>query len=325
MRLRKPGTLMLTGGDGSGRISPPGVGLTLPETEAGGRSQAGHLPGRYVAQRRPAVPAVDRSCSAAMLENNRDRIEQFAVLFFNVETFWWQEKFVANTPENVEALMKLCRRPGPGRGHRPGPGACGSGTARLAGRRPGRLARPAICSCSSDGAATWGEDHWPVLSGKFHAAAAGPLFAYRTGLAGGDPRLLAHLAQQSGGAVFSVVGEAEIARAATAHRSRPWRLTGVEMAGGQRPARGRPAAVRLPRAAIAAGRPRQPIDPKAAEVVLTLTRDQANHATVRTKIDRVLASELAARDLWPGGHEPVGRLGRGRPSRWPRPTPGTSA
>ena len=27
------------------------------------------------------------------------------MLFFNVETFWWQEKFVANTPENVEALM----------------------------------------------------------------------------------------------------------------------------------------------------------------------------------------------------------------------------
>ena len=41
----------------------------------------------------------------AVLENNRDQIEQFAVLFFNVETFWWQEKFVANTPENVEALM----------------------------------------------------------------------------------------------------------------------------------------------------------------------------------------------------------------------------
>ena len=42
----------------------------------------------------------------AVLENNRDQIDQFAVLFFNVETFWWQEKYVANTPENVEALMK---------------------------------------------------------------------------------------------------------------------------------------------------------------------------------------------------------------------------
>ena len=28
------------------------------------------------------------------------------------------------------------------------------------------------------------------------------LFAYRTGLAGGDPRLLAYLAEQTGGAVF---------------------------------------------------------------------------------------------------------------------------
>ena len=39
-----------------------------------------------------------------MLDNNRDSIQEFAVVFFNVETFWWQEKFVANTPENVDAL-----------------------------------------------------------------------------------------------------------------------------------------------------------------------------------------------------------------------------
>ena len=58
------------------------------------------------------------------------------------------------------------------------------------------------------------------------------LFAYRTGLAGGDPRLLAYLAEQTGGAVFSLVGEAEIASASVAHRNRPWRLTGIEMAGG---------------------------------------------------------------------------------------------
>ena len=61
---------------------------------------------------------------------------------------------------------------------------------------------------------------------------SGSLFAYRTGLAGGDPRLLAYLAEQTGGAVFSLVGEAEIASASVAHRNRPWRLTGIEMAGG---------------------------------------------------------------------------------------------
>ena len=156
-----------------------------------------------------------------MLERNRDRIEQFAVLFFNVETFWWQERFVPNTPENVAALLKfsdglaLEARTDLGQ-------ALAEGTAP-AWQKPGEKT-----GCDffllSDGAATWGEDNWSVLAGKLRAASAGPLFAYNTGMSGTEGRLLAHLAEQSGGAVFSVVGEAEIDHAATAHRFRPWRL-----------------------------------------------------------------------------------------------------
>src|SRR5206468_1465663 len=60
---------------------------------------------------------------------------------------------------------------------------------------------------------------------------SGPLFAYSTGLAGTDTSTLVHLARDSGGAVFSVTGEAEVAKAATAHRARPWRLVGVDVTG----------------------------------------------------------------------------------------------
>ena len=43
----------------------------------------------------------------AILDGNRDRMEYFAVLFFNIEAFWWQDDFVHNTPENVVALMEF--------------------------------------------------------------------------------------------------------------------------------------------------------------------------------------------------------------------------
>ena len=105
VRLRKPGTQMLTGTDeATGSYFATRVGLTLPETPSADRSKQ-------------AIFLVDTSLSAgpqfplwtkllrATLENNRDSIREFAVLFFNVETFWWQEKFVANTPENVDALL----------------------------------------------------------------------------------------------------------------------------------------------------------------------------------------------------------------------------
>ena len=105
VRLRKPGTLMLTGADeATGSYFATRVGLTLPETPSADRAKQ-------------AIFLVDTSLSAgpqfplwtkllrATLENNRDSIQEFAVVFFNVETFWWQEKFVANTPENVDALM----------------------------------------------------------------------------------------------------------------------------------------------------------------------------------------------------------------------------
>ena len=105
VRLRKPGTLMLTGADeATGNYFATRVGLTLPETPSADRAKQ-------------AIFLVDTSLSAgpqfplwtkllrATLDNNRDSIQEFAVVFFNVETFWWQEKFVANTPENVDALL----------------------------------------------------------------------------------------------------------------------------------------------------------------------------------------------------------------------------
>ena len=146
------------------------------------------------------------------------------------------------------------------------------------------------------------------MIGALKTAKSGPLFAYQTGLSGSDPRLLAHLAQETGGAVFAVVGEAEIARASTAQRQRPWRLADVEMSGGHDLLlAGRPQFVFPGQQLLLVGR----CEPGLAngEVTFTLKQGETTQ-TVRTKIDRVLTSELAARDLWPGGGRAIGRRGR---------------
>ncbi|MGA2031160.1 MAG: hypothetical protein ABSG68_02790 [Thermoguttaceae bacterium] len=337
VRLREPATTMLVGNDG-GTGSYFAVRMGVPVTEAGGQREGdspifverklgqspfverklGQSPfverklGQSPGGSSTAIFLVDTSLSAgpqfplwtrlmrAVLDNNRDQVQRFAVLFFNVETFWWQEKFVANTPENVEALMKYADGLAL-------EGATDLGRALKEAAAPAWLKKakghPPELFLLSDGAATWGEDRWAMMSAALKPAKSGPLFAYQTGLGGSDPRLLAHLAQETGGAVFSVVGEAEIARASTAQRQRPWRLTGVEMSGGHDLlVAGRPQCVFPGQQLLVVGR----CEPGLAngEVIFTLEQGQTTQ-TVRTKIERVLTSELAARTY---GQVAVGQL-----------------
>ncbi|MGD0900928.1 MAG: autotransporter-associated beta strand repeat-containing protein, partial [Thermoguttaceae bacterium] len=318
VRVREPGAVMLTGGDGkTGGYFAARLEIPLPEegdSPASVGPAEGDSPifvGRKSGQS-PAIFLVDTSLSAgpqfplwnkllrAVLENNRDRIEQFAVLFFNVENFWWQERLVPNTPENVEALVQYAD------------GLALEGATDLAGAlaeaaSPGWLktagGSPPDLFLLSDGAATWGEDRWPAVAAGLRTARSGPVFAYHTGLAGGDSRLSAYLARETGGAVFSVVGEAEIARASTAHRARPWQLVGVEMPGGRDLlVAGRPQFVFPHQQLLVVGRCEPGL--AAAEVVFKLQRGQAT-STVRAKIDRMHDSELAARAY---GQVAVGQL-----------------
>jgi len=307
VRLRKPGTLMLTGADeATGNYFATRVGLALPEAPTADRAKQ-------------AVFLVDTSLSAgpqfplwtkllrATLENNRDGIHEFAVVFFNVETFWWQEKFVANTPENVDTLLDYAD------------GLALEGATNL-GRALKEAASPAWRKKAdgpapdlfllSDGAATWGEDRWALLAATLapghspERKGESALFAYRTGLAGGDPRLLAYLAEQTDGAVFSLVGEAEIASASVAHRNRPWQLTGIEMAGGHDLlVAGRPQYVFPGQQLLVVGRLETSgqgavgggqKDSEAPLMVFTLQQGKATQ-TVRVKMDQILTSELAAR------------------------------
>jgi tetratricopeptide (TPR) repeat protein len=142
----------------------------------------------------------------------------------------------------------------------------------------------------SDGASTWGEANLHALARIVEGA--GPLFAYQTGMAGTDTSTLVHLARETGGAVFSVTGESEIARAATAHRARPWRLVGVEVTGGSDVLiAGTPTALFPGQTVQVAGRGALA---QGAELMLTVEQD-GKRQVVKTPLGAPLASPLAAR------------------------------
>jgi len=84
----------------------------------------------------------------------------------------------------------------------------------------------------SDGAVTWGELNLYLLAKSLDDGWGGTLFAYKTGLTGTAVGVLEHLSRETGGAVFSIVNEDDIADVATAHRKRPWQLLNATVTGG---------------------------------------------------------------------------------------------
>ncbi len=224
VRIKKPGAVLLSGHD------PKTGDYFATRFRAPLAAQANHSGSQT------GVFLVDVSLSSnpdrfnvwlkllqAILNNNRDTLKTFAVCFFNIEQFWWQEKFVANTPENVQALLDFAQQLSL-------EGATDL-KAALASQPPfldKQKDKEWDIFLLSDGGITWGEDNLYALTESLNDHA---LFAYNTGLAGTDTRILNHLSRESGGALFSVVGEAEIEKASIAHRARPWHLSSIQVDG----------------------------------------------------------------------------------------------
>jgi len=165
-----------------------------------------------------------------VLDNNRESLKQFAVLFFNIDSHWWREGYADNTRENVNELLAYCRSLSL-------EGATDLRQALSEAATPAwmserdRQARHDLFLLS-DGAVTWGEMDWHRLTQAVKKGFGGALFAYKTGMTGTAAGALEHLARETGGAVFSIVNEAEVSKAATAHRRRPWKLLNVALPGG---------------------------------------------------------------------------------------------
>ncbi len=232
VRYKDPGTVMLQGADETGNFFATRISPELPKGEANVGSTHG-------------IFLVDTSLSSnpdkfnawlklleTTLDENRDKMSHFAVLFFNIESHWWKRGFTENTPENVEKLVQFCNTLSL-------EGATDLKQALARAVQPtwmpdGELpfeGKPDVFLLS-DGAVTWGELNLQMIGRTFKRGWGGTLFAYKTGLTGTSVATLEHLARETGGAVFSVVTEEEIQKAATAHRSRPWQLVDTSVTDG---------------------------------------------------------------------------------------------
>ncbi|MCO8120162.1 VWA domain-containing protein [Stieleria sp. TO1_6] len=163
-----------------------------------------------------------------ILRRNRDSIDQFAVLMFNVQQRWWQERFVANDDESLTAFLTLADDLAL-------EGATDLHAALVEATAP-RWSRPtdkpqprANLFLLSDAAATWGATDLPTLAGTLRQSSAenagGALFTYPFAGQPSDRAVMRLLADASDGAVFTVADANEYETAAVAHRSRPWKLT----------------------------------------------------------------------------------------------------
>jgi hypothetical protein len=229
----------------------------------------------------------------ATLDNNRDTLKRFAVAFFNVETLWYKPDFTENTSDAVTELLAFARTLSL-------EGATDLGAAFSQAAQPpwltGQSPNAWDVFLLSDGASTWGTaDRFALsrkLSGKLGAGRARALYAYQTGMSGTDTGILEHVTRESGGALFSVVGEAEVAKASTAHRTRPFQLVGVEVSGANDVlVAGRPRSIFPGQNLMLAGRGALPEN---AEIALTIARDGQSRV-IRTKIGAPLPSPLASR------------------------------
>ena len=162
----------------------------------------------------------------ATLNNNRDQVKEFAVMFFSVDSGYWKTEYTDNIESNVKQLIEDCYRLGlEGATDLHGAMRTVSETSWLTdGGKPDLF-------LLSDGAANWGETNLHLIQNEIVAADVGSLFAYQTGLNGTAISNLRFLAGRTGGAVFSVVSEDEIAKASTAFRNRPWKLESIEIDG----------------------------------------------------------------------------------------------
>jgi hypothetical protein len=167
--------------------------------------------------------AIWYSLLKAILDSNRQQIRRFAVLFFHLDSFWWNTGFVENTPENVAKLLAF------------------AGTLSVEGATDLRsaISRASAPEWAGEAEADrqWdllvisdGNDTWNTQSGTLDGSLqpgerVGRVVAFRTGdLDRKGLAFLTGLASKSGGAVFAVTNSTQAQQAAEACSTLPWHL-----------------------------------------------------------------------------------------------------
>lgn len=230
IRLRNPSETILTGRDPeTGPYFATRFHPDLPSGNVDARPGAVFLLDTSLSSR-PDRFNVWLNLMKAILKQNREQIDRFNVLMFDVEARWWKSKMVRNTTGNVESALDRFRT------------TVLEGATDLENALQHAVSGPPEMKVSgasghdlfllSDGSPTWGRQDRKRFNEVFGDDFSGRLFAYQTGMSGTDVRTLRHLAGRTGGAVFSVTSEHELPEAANAHRTLPWTIEEVSVDGG---------------------------------------------------------------------------------------------
>ncbi len=159
----------------------------------------------------------------ALLLNNQSKIKTFNVLMFNIESFWWKETPVSNTPANVQAFLNYASNLALEGASDIGQAIQSTNTVAWAKNSSDNV------FLMSDGADTWGETDPNLIMKSFDNK--DHLFVFNTGLSGTSSDKLNVLGKLGKGALFTITGEAEISKISQAIQYTPWRIKSIKVDG----------------------------------------------------------------------------------------------
>lgn len=159
-----------------------------------------------------------------ILKNNPSVIRRFAVVCFNIETFWWKTYYLRNNDQNVSSFLEYANTLAL-------EGATDLGGALAEASNPSWLKNnePKQLFLMSDADFNWGESNMHAL--KLLINKGDRIHTYKTGLSGTNTTVLDFLSNSTGGFSFTVTGEEEAQLTAKSFRYRPWTIEEIKVEG----------------------------------------------------------------------------------------------
>jgi hypothetical protein len=159
-----------------------------------------------------------------ILTKNKDVIKNFSVLYFNIETFWWNNYYVRNNYHNMNSFLEYANTLAM-------EGATDLGSALAEASNPSWLKKntPKHIFVMSDADFNWGESNMFALKSPVNKGDR--IHTYKTGLSRTNSAVLDYLSKETGGFSFTVTGEEEAELTAKSFRYYPWMIEDIKVEG----------------------------------------------------------------------------------------------
>lgn len=159
-----------------------------------------------------------------ILSKNKDIIKRFAVVSFNIDSFWYKSYYMRNNYYNMSEFLKYANTLAL-------EGATNMASALAEASNPSWLKenRPKHIFLMSDADYNWGETNKHSFVKTLNKGDR--VHTYKTGLSGTNIGLLDFLSNSTNGFSFTVTGEEEAELTAKSFRYRPWKIEEIKVEG----------------------------------------------------------------------------------------------